>query len=100
VPIPAKLQDHLTRHLQVRDTTSRFVFPETQDQPFRRGKFADVQRRGGMPTAYRPSAFTRRDTYASICIAAGVNAKRVSTYMGHSSIATTYDLYGHLFPGK
>ncbi len=33
-------------------------------------------------------------------IAAGVNAKALSTYLGHSSIQTTYDRYGHLLPGS
>lgn len=41
-----------------------------------------------------------RHTYASMMIAAGVNAKALSTYMGHSSIAITLDRYGHLFPGN
>jgi integrase len=40
-----------------------------------------------------------RHTFASLMIAAGVNAKALSTYMGHASIATTFDLYGHLMPG-
>lgn len=33
-------------------------------------------------------------------IAAGVNAKALATFMGHSSIKVTYDLYGHLMPGS
>jgi integrase len=33
-------------------------------------------------------------------IAAGVNAKSLSSYMGHSGIAITYDRYGHLMPGN
>jgi integrase len=33
-------------------------------------------------------------------IAAGVNAKALSTYMGHATIAITLDLYGHLMPGN
>jgi hypothetical protein len=33
-------------------------------------------------------------------IAAGVNAKALSTFMGHSAIAITMDLYGHLMPGS
>ena len=41
-----------------------------------------------------------RHTYASICIAAGVNAKALSTYLGHSSITITLDRYGHLMPGN
>lgn len=33
-------------------------------------------------------------------IAAGVKAKALSTYMGHSSITVTLDRYGHLMPGN
>ena len=33
-------------------------------------------------------------------IAAGVNSKALSTYMGHSSITITLDRYGHLLPGN
>jgi integrase len=41
-----------------------------------------------------------RHTFASLLIAAGANAKAVTTYMGHSSIQVTYDRYGHLMPGS
>ena len=41
-----------------------------------------------------------RHSYASLMIAAGVNAKALSTYMGHASITITLDRYGHLFPGN
>ncbi|MGH2964715.1 MAG: tyrosine-type recombinase/integrase [Solirubrobacterales bacterium] len=40
-----------------------------------------------------------RHTYAALMIAAGVNAKALSSYMGHSSITVTLDRYGHLMPG-
>ena len=54
---------------------------------------------GGTP-AFPRSPSTRRDhTYASFMIAAGVNAKTLSTFMGHANIGITLDLYGHLFPG-
>jgi integrase len=33
-------------------------------------------------------------------IAAGINTKALSTYMGHSSITITLDRYGHLLPGN
>jgi integrase len=33
-------------------------------------------------------------------IAAGVNAKALSTFMGHASITIALDRYGHLFPGS
>ena len=39
-----------------------------------------------------------RHTFARLMIAAGVNAKALSTYMGHASITITLDRYGHLLP--
>jgi integrase len=33
-------------------------------------------------------------------IAARVNAKALSTYMGHANIGITLDRYGHLMPGN
>ena len=29
-----------------------------------------------------------------------MNAKALSTYMGHASVTITYDRYGHLMPGN
>ncbi|HVA30142.1 MAG TPA: hypothetical protein VMU58_02625, partial [Gaiellaceae bacterium] len=37
---------------------------------------------------------------ASIFIAAGVNVKALSSYLGHASITITMDRYGHLMPGN
>jgi hypothetical protein len=33
-------------------------------------------------------------------IAAGVNAKALTSYIGHVSVKTTFDRYGHLMPGN
>jgi integrase len=41
-----------------------------------------------------------RHSFASLMIAAGVNAKALSTYLGHANIAITFDRYGHLMPGS
>jgi integrase len=41
-----------------------------------------------------------RHTFASIAIAAGLNAKTLSTYLGHATITITLDRYGHLLPGS
>ena len=41
-----------------------------------------------------------RHTFAALMIAAGVNPKALSTFMGHASISITLDRYGHLFPGS
>jgi integrase len=40
-----------------------------------------------------------RHTYASLLIAADTPRKALATYMGHAQVATTEDIYGHLFPG-
>jgi integrase len=41
-----------------------------------------------------------RHTFASLMIAANVNAKALSTFMGHANIGITLDRYGHLMPGS
>jgi integrase len=41
-----------------------------------------------------------RHTFASLLIDAGVNAKALSTFMGHSTIDMTFNQYGHLMPGS
>jgi integrase len=81
---------------------SGFVFPgKRPDRPF---NTRSVDRRA--QAAWSAAGLTRitlhecRHTFASLMIAAGVNAKALSTYMGHSSIQITYDRYGHLMPGN
>lgn len=41
-----------------------------------------------------------RHTFATLMIAAGVNAKALQSFIGHSSITITLDRCGHLFPGS
>jgi integrase len=41
-----------------------------------------------------------RRSCASLMIAAGVNAKALSTYIGHARVTITYDGCGHLMPGN
>lgn len=52
------------------------------------------------PDALQPIALHEaRHTAASFLIAAGVTGKALTSYMGHSSTATTEDVYGHLLDG-
>jgi len=37
---------------------------------------------------------------AAMSEAGKFNAKKLSYFMGHSSIKTTFDVYGHLLPGS
>jgi integrase len=41
-----------------------------------------------------------RHTFASLMIAAGVNAKALQGFMGHANISITLGRYGHLMPGS
>jgi integrase len=101
VPIATVLREHLLAHLMRSGRRGdQLVFGETERTPFasrRLSKRADA--------AWKAARLNRitlhecRHTFASLMIAAGVNAKGLQTYMGHASIQTTFDKYGHLMPG-
>jgi integrase len=101
-PMPGVLRDYLMdQRLASGDPSDEaLVFGRTSDQPF---QAAVVYRRADK--AWKSADLGRlrlhqaRHTYASFMIAAGVNAKALSAFMGHSSIKVTFDLYGHLMPG-
>jgi len=101
VPIGVALRDHLDEHLLSLDWTDGLVFGVSALSPFT-----------GTPTTKRADrAWTKaglqrvtlhecRHTFASLMIAAGVNAKALSVYCGHANIGITMDRYGHLMPGN
>ena len=96
VPIPAVLRDHLTEH-RMNGAGEGHVF--AHDRAVRR----QAERAGRRWVEHGMKRLTLHDarhTYASLMIAAGVNAKTLSTFMGHANIAVTLDLYGHLLPGS
>jgi integrase len=104
VPIPVVLRDELVELRMDHERASRphgLVFGETPERPFRP---SGVMRRG--QAAWRAAGLEpvglhdARHTFASLMIAAGANAKALATYMGHASVTTTFDLYGHLMPGS
>ena len=41
-----------------------------------------------------------RHTHVALLIAAGEDPYGISQRLGHASIRTTYDVYGHLFEGR
>lgn len=60
-----------------------------------------AERTGDQPQLLRRiTPHACRHTFASLMIAAGVNAKALSTFMGHANISITLDRYGHLMPGS
>src|SRR5262249_25190402 len=101
VPIPAVLREHLIVHQLRSGRRNGLLFGHDGTRPFDDSSLAA---RAG--TAWRRAELDPitlhecRHTFASMMIAAGVNAKALSTYMGHSSVTITLDRYGHLFPGN
>jgi len=100
VPIAAVLRDHLVQH-RMRRGGEGLVFGTSPSLPMQP---PNVRRRAR--TAWKHAGLTAiglhecRHTFASLMIAAGVNAKALSEYMGHSSVTVTFDRYGHLMPGN
>ncbi|HEV3321853.1 MAG TPA: tyrosine-type recombinase/integrase [Solirubrobacteraceae bacterium] len=101
VPIPKILHDHLTTHCERAAEQAGLVFGRSPMQPFSDGTLRSRATRIWTQADMAPIGFHEgRHTYASLMIAAGVNAKALATFMGHRSITTTLDRYGHLFPGS
>jgi integrase len=92
VPIPGVLRDRLTEYLMDGPTTGR-IFVGARDS-YDRGRAA--ARGADVP---EPTLHECRYGYASLMIAAGVNVKALSTFMGHANIRITLDQYEHLLPG-
>jgi integrase len=94
VPIPTVLKGYL---MAIRKA-SGLVFGD--DEPFDRrpavSRAVDAWTAAGLDVIGLHEA---RHTYASMMIAAGVNAKALSEFLGHASVAITLDRYGHLMPG-
>jgi len=96
VPVPAPLRDHLDQHLLDHGDRER-VFRS----PRWVAKGTDRARQAWADAGLQPiTLHVARHSYASLMIAAGVNAKALSAFMGHASIQTTFNLYGHLMPGS
>jgi integrase len=111
VPIPKVLRGHLSAHKLTLGRSEGLIFGATSERPFtgsnatrraetawkRANKIREMEER---PLLEPIGLHECRHTFASLMIDAGVNAKALSTYMGHSSITITLDRYGHLFPGN
>jgi integrase len=103
VPIAVVLRDYLVEHRMRAEVTDpdALVFGRSAVSPFQPHGVT-----GRARTAWTAAQLDRivlheaRHTFASLMIAAGVNAKALSTYMGHANISITLDRYGHLMPGN
>ncbi len=100
VPIAAALRDYLVQH-RMTDEHDGLVFGRSIDTPFNPTTIGQRARRAWKKAKLQGvTLHDCRHTFATLMIAAGVNAKALQTFMGHSSITVTLDRYGHLFPGS
>jgi len=92
VPIAAVLRDYLDHHLLGLDWQEGLVFGATAHSPFKGTATAQRAKRAWREAKLAPITLHEcRHTFASLMIAAGVNAKALSTYMGHANIKITLD---------
>jgi integrase len=101
IPIIEPLRRELLQHHLSIGRRDGLVFGVTSTRPFSHSvvsrRAANAWRRAGLgPIGFHEA----RHTFASFLIAAGVNAKAISSYLGHASIQVTFDVYGHLMPGN
>jgi len=102
VPLSASLRKHLLAHRLLQGRGGHgLVLGATAERAFDSSTVVDRARGAwAMSEVESISLHECRHTYASFMVAAGVNAKALSSYMGHSSITVTLERYGHLMPGN
>lgn len=101
VPVPQVLRGYLVKHRVACQWREGLVFGRSPVRPFLAKTPNDRAQRAWKAAELKPIGLHEcRHTFASLMIAAGVNAKALSVYMGHSSVTITFDRYGHLMPGN
>ena len=98
IDMPPTLEAALQRLSTTR--RSEFVFCSERGTPidadnFRHREFPQALRRGGLR---RVRFHDLRHTYTSLLIAHGAHPKYIQAQLGHASIQTTLNRYGHLMP--
>ena len=95
VALPGQLAQELESHLM--EFSGRLLFTAPQGGPIRRSNF---RRRVWRPAAGPALTFhDLRHSHAAMLIAEGVPANVIQARLGHASIRTTFDTYGHLYEG-
>jgi integrase len=101
VPVTQELRGHLAAHQRRLARSTGLLFGRTGTTPFDDRALKIRAEKAWHPAGLVPiTLHEARHTYASLLIAAGVNTKAISTYMGNASITITLDRYGHLMPGN
>lgn len=99
VTIPRFLRDRLAQHLTTIEGDTTLVFQAPAGGPIRYTNFARRVWKPALTTAGLPDMglHALRHTCAALLIAQGAHPKAIQSHLGHRSITTTLDRYGHLF---
>ncbi len=102
VPLLAILRDYLDEHkLAAPSNSDALVFGRAESSPFAPMAVGKRAKKAWEAAGLEPTTLHEcRHTFASLLIDSGANPKAVQEFMGHSKIQTTFDVYGHLFPGS
>lgn len=101
VPIVASLREALIEHRLRMGRAEGLVFGASASTPYNCDRLVARARAAWKAAGLEPIGLHEaRHAYASLMIAAGVNAKALASYLGHASITITLDRYGHLLPGN
>ena len=102
IALPTFVCENLSRHLaNYGHGDGQLVFASPEGQPVRRRNWQKrVWYRAVDASVGRPCTFhDLRHSAASLLIREGLSPKVIQERLGHASIKTTLDTYGHLFEG-
>jgi integrase len=103
VAVPAFLREMLAAHIAElpSNDANALVFTNPHGGPLRNSWFWRLVWEPAVASAGLPDGLRIHDlrhTCAALLIAQGAHPKMIQTQLGHSTITTTLDRYGHLFP--
>lgn len=101
VTMPAFLVEELAAHLATYRDQDDWVFTSPEGGPIRRTNFRRrYWQRAVKASVGEPLRFhDLRHSHAALLVAQGVHPKVLQDRLGHASITTTFDTYGHLMAG-
>lgn len=99
VTLPKFLRDRLGEHLASVGADDALVFQSPRGGPIRYSNFARRVWKPALVDAGLPDigVHALRHTCAALLISQGAHPKAIQSHLGHRSITTTLDRYGHLF---
>ncbi len=101
VSIPAWLVDVLAEHIATNPGDDNLIFTAPAGGPLRRASFRTrfwkpaVQSSVGEPCRFHDM----RHTHVALLIEQGAHPSVIASRLGHTSVRTVLDVYGHLFEG-